>query len=121
MNIDPVNAYIQKHPRWQSSLLLLRQRLLQAKLQEKIKWGMPTYCINNNNLIGLGAFKHHFGLWFFSGSAIDDSDKVLINAQQGKTKHMRQWRFTLGDELNIALIDDYIQRAILAHQAKQAE
>lgn len=39
------------------------------------------------------AFKNHFGLWFFNGVFLSDPKKVLENAQEGKTKAMRQWKF----------------------------
>jgi uncharacterized protein YdeI (YjbR/CyaY-like superfamily) len=42
------------------------------------------------NLLGIGAFKNHFGLWFFQGSLLKQNTKLLVNAQEGKTQAMRQ-------------------------------
>ncbi|GAA0857069.1 DUF1801 domain-containing protein [Aliiglaciecola litoralis] len=116
MTQDPVVAYINKHPKWQLGLVLLRERLRLSELQETIKWGMPTYCFDGKNVIGIGAFKHHYGMWFFNGAAMQDPKALLINAQQGKTKHMRHWRFQHVDDLDPGLIDQYIGYAIAAQR-----
>jgi uncharacterized protein YdeI (YjbR/CyaY-like superfamily) len=51
-------------------------------------------------------------LWFYNGVFLKDKNKVLINAQDGKTKALRQWRFTSKDEINEKLILEYIREAI---------
>ncbi|MBK7633096.1 MAG: hypothetical protein IPJ13_01585 [Saprospiraceae bacterium] len=44
-------------------------------------------------MVGLAAFKSYTGIWFFQGGLLDDKQQFLMNAQEGKTKAMRQWRF----------------------------
>ncbi len=73
---------------------------------------MPTYCLGNKNVLGIGAFKDYAGLWFFNGVFLKDISNVLINAQQGKTKGMRQWRFKCIEEVDASLIRSYIEEAI---------
>ncbi|MEO9485440.1 MAG: DUF1801 domain-containing protein [Ekhidna sp.] len=90
----------------------LRSILLNTELVEKMKWGIPTYCLGNKNVVGIGAFKTYAGLWFFNGVFLKDEAKVLINAQEGKTKGMRQWRFTSLEDLNEPLIVSYLEEAI---------
>lgn len=93
-------------------VLSLRAILKETELEEKLKWGMPTYCLDGENIVGLGSFKAYAGLWFFNGSFLSDSANVLYNAQNGKTKAMRQWRFSSLAELDKSLIKKYLQEAI---------
>ena len=83
-----------------------------TELVEKMKWGIPTYCLENKNIVGIGGFKGYAGLWFFNGSFLDDKLNVLINAQEGKTKGMRQWRFQTLEEVDEDAIRKYILEAI---------
>ena len=105
-------AYFEQFPQYAHLLKELRLLLNQSELEEKMKWGMPTYCLQNKNVIGIGAFKDYVGLWFFNGVFLKDEANVLINAQEGKTKGMRQWRFTSPTELNHTRIRHYIEEAI---------
>jgi len=86
--------------------------LCNSELEEKMKWGIPTYCLKNKNVVGIGGFKGYAGLWFFNGSFLKDESKVLINAQEGKTKGMRQWRFESVEAIDKLLIQKYLLEAI---------
>jgi uncharacterized protein YdeI (YjbR/CyaY-like superfamily) len=90
----------------------LRSILISTELEEKMKWGIPTYCLENKNIAGIGAFKSYAGLWFFNGSFLKDPNGVLINAQEGKTKGMRQWRFESADDIDEKMVKAYIEEAI---------
>ena len=48
----------------------------------------------------------------FPGSTASDDDGVLINAQEGKTKALRQWRFSSIKEIKVRKIKAYIREAI---------
>mgnify|MGYP000159147618 CR=1 FL=1 len=90
----------------------LRSILQSTVLEEKMKWGIPTYCLKNKNVAGIGAFKSYAGLWFFNGVFLSDPANVLINAQEGKTKGLRQWRFETIDAIDEKLVRTYIEEAI---------
>lgn len=90
----------------------LQSILLTTELEEKMKWGIPTYCLKNKNVAGIGAFKSYAGLWFFNGVFLKDTANTLINAQEGKTKGMRQWRFASMDDINEKLVLEYVKEAI---------
>ncbi|WP_424961139.1 YdeI/OmpD-associated family protein [Ekhidna sp.] len=90
----------------------LRSILLSTELEEKMKWGIPTYCWKNKNVAGIGAFKSYAGLWFFNGVFLKDPANILINAQEGKTKGLRQWRFESVDDIDEKLVLEYIREAI---------
>ena len=74
--------------------------------------GGIVYTYNDKNILGIGGFKSYFGLWFFNGVYLNDEAKVLINAQEGVTKALRQWRFASKNEINEKLILAYIAEAI---------
>ncbi len=99
-------------PHYLDILEKLRSILLSTELEEKMKWGIPTYCLKNKNVIGIGAFKTYAGIWFFNGVFMKDEANVLINAQEGKTKGMRQWRFKSIAEIDESLLKSYIDEAI---------
>jgi len=107
-----VHQYTIKHQNFSEEILFLRKIIMSTKLDETIKWGMPTYMLNGKNVVGIGAFKSHFGIWFFKGALLNDKNKVLLNAQKGKTAAMRQWRFEKGMEINQNLVESYIKEAI---------
>ncbi len=107
-----VNEYIEGQELWTEQLQQLREILLSTELQETIKWGAPVYTINNKNVVGMGAFKTYAGLWFYNGALLKDEDQVLINAQEGKTKALRQWRFSDTDKINRNKVLTYVLEAI---------
>ena len=104
--------YFEKEQPYQEGIKLLREIALTTELEESVKWGAPVYTIQNKNVLGIMAFKNHFGLWFFNGVFLSDPENVLENAQEGKTKAMRHWKFTSVDNLDKTLIREYIQEAI---------
>jgi len=108
-----VDTYISKHSTFTEHLTKIRKILLSTEFEETVKWGMPTYTIHGKNIVGIGAFKSHYGLWFFQGGLLKDVHKVLTNAQDGKTKAMRQWRFTKDSQIDTKLILNYIKEAIV--------
>lgn len=107
-----VEEFISKYPEWKDELEILRKIMLSTEAEECVKWGMPSYTVNGKNVIGLGAFKSYVGIWFHQGVFLKDTQKVLVNAQDGKTKGMRQWRFTSKKEINKTLIKAYAIEAI---------
>ena len=102
------------YPDRREELELLREIVLSSGIDETIKWSIPTYTVRGKNVLGLGAFKAYVGLWFFNGSFLKDQAKVLINAQEGQTKGMRQWRFSSVEEIEEArdLIKTYVFEAM---------
>jgi uncharacterized protein YdeI (YjbR/CyaY-like superfamily) len=97
---------------WEEELGLLREIIQKTELTETKKWGGEVYTINNKNVLGIGGFKNFFTIWFWNGVFLKDEAKVLVNANEGVTKGLRQWRFTSKDEINEKLILHYINEAI---------
>jgi len=109
---EKVDAYITKHSKWSEQLALLRSVFHQTALTEEIKWGAPSYGLNGKLIAGLGAFKNHFAIWFHQGVFLKDPHQKLLNAQDGKTKAMRQWRFEEGTPIDTEIVLQYLQESI---------
>lgn len=109
-----VEAYIDAGGKWIESLVLMQEIFLETELEESVKWGMPVYTLNNRNVAGFSAFKAWTGIWFFQGVFLSDPEKKLINAQEGTTKALRQWRFSSAEEIraNRKTILTYLEEAI---------
>ncbi|WP_373399916.1 DUF1801 domain-containing protein [Algoriphagus halophilus] len=101
-----------KNDQWKEALSLLNQIISKTELVETTKWGMPVFTLNDKNVVGYTGFKTHFGLWFYNGVFLSDPYQVLINAQEGKTKAMRQWRFESIEDIDEQKILEYLQEAI---------
>ncbi len=112
MKITSVEAYIEHHPHFKNELHYLREIITTTELTETIKWGSPVYTLQGKNVIGLSAFKHHFGIWFFNGVFLKDNQQILINAQAKKTKALRQMRFQSIKDIDKNVVDSYIKEAI---------
>src|SRR6185369_16673861 len=98
---------IQDMKPWVEEVMLLRELVLSVGMEETIKWGGPAYTVNGKNVVGIGGFKNYACIWFYQGSFLSDPDKVLINAQEGTTKGLRQWRFTSMKEIKPAQVKKY--------------
>lgn len=110
--IASVEEYIEQHEKWKVLLFQLREILQQYPLNETIKWNAPVYTYGGKNVIGIAAFKNHACLWFFQGVFLKDEAKKLTNAQEGKTKALRQWRFETTAICQKQILQAYIQEAI---------
>jgi uncharacterized protein YdeI (YjbR/CyaY-like superfamily) len=97
---------------WNEELALLKSILLKTGLEETTKWGIPVFTYNGKNVVGIAGFKSFFSLWFYNGSFLEDKKKVLINASEGQTKALRQWRFHSIEEIDEEGITAYVQEAI---------
>lgn len=102
---------------WHEELELLKSIIRKTGLEETIKWGTEVYTYKGKNVVGVVGFKRFVTLWFYNGVFLNDHHNVLINAQEGKTKALRQWRFTSKNEINEKLILEYIHEAIRNEEA----
>lgn len=107
-----VEAYLSKNENWRNELEKLRRILLKTELSEAIKWGIPTYVALGKNVVAFAAFKNYVALWFYNGVFLKDERNVLINANEEKTRGLRQWRFASADEIDPDLVYSYVLEAI---------
>ncbi|MCH7410382.1 DUF1801 domain-containing protein [Belliella sp. DSM 111904] len=102
-----------KENKWKEELELLKSIIEQkTPLQHGIKWGGDVYMFEGKNVIGISGFKNHFGVWFFQGKFIDDHQQKFINAQEGKTSAMLQWRMTSAEDIDEKTLLNYISQSI---------
>ncbi|MEQ9616552.1 MAG: YdeI/OmpD-associated family protein [Phycisphaerales bacterium] len=112
-----VDEYIACKDEWHDELVKLRKILTATEMEETVKWGAPCYTVGGKNVVGLAAFKGYVGLWFHQGALLSDPDKALVNAQDGKTKALRQWRFESSKEIKVARVKAYVKEAIELQKA----
>jgi len=101
-----------KNNSWLEELEFLKSIIVKTELEETSKWGGIVYVLNGKNVIGIGGFKNYFAIWFFNGVLLEDKKKLLVNAQEGVTKALRQWRFKSKEEVNEGDVLNYIKEAI---------
>jgi uncharacterized protein YdeI (YjbR/CyaY-like superfamily) len=106
-----VEEYIENNSHFGEELTILRELINNTELEETVKWSAPVYSHNGKNVIGLGAFKHHFGIWFFNGVFLKDEKNLLEQAQE-KTKGLRQMRFESLEDIDKNVVLAYVKEAI---------
>jgi uncharacterized protein YdeI (YjbR/CyaY-like superfamily) len=115
-----VDDYIAASGQWSTELGKIRSILGGTDLTEEVKWGAPCYTFDGKNVVGMAGFKSYFGLWFHQGALLADDAKVLVNAQEGTTRALRQWRMQSGKDIKPAIIRRYVREAIqLVRDGKQ--
>lgn len=117
---EKLEAYYKKEHPFKAGILFLREIALKTEAEEDFKWNIPVYTLNGKNVFGICKFKHHFGVWFFNGVFLKDPEKILENAQEGKTKGMRHWKFQNLDEVDPKTVLGYMEEA-LENQKKGLE
>ncbi|MEZ4792503.1 MAG: YdeI/OmpD-associated family protein [Gelidibacter sp.] len=109
--VDSVEEYIEVNSHFGEELTLLRQLANATELDETLKWNSPVYELHGKKILGIGAFKNHFGIWFFNGVFLKDEKKLLLAAQE-TTKGLRQMRFESMADIDKNAVMDYIKEAI---------
>lgn len=107
-----MEEYLAAADNWADELVRLREIVSSCGLQEEIKWGAPCYTDRGKNIVAISGFNAYFGLWFYQGTLLEDKSGVLLNAQEGKTQAMRQWRMHSASDIKPLLIKRYIKQAI---------
>jgi uncharacterized protein YdeI (YjbR/CyaY-like superfamily) len=98
---------------WREELETLRTIVLDCDLKEDLKWKIPCYTFENNNILLLSAFNDYVALSFFKGSLLKDAKGILIR-QTENVQATRQLRFTdVGEIINLeSVIKSYIREAV---------
>ena len=109
---EKLDKFYDEAHHFKNGVATLRKLAGACGLTETYKWSFPTYMIDDKNVIAISKFKTHFGVWFFNGVFLSDPNEVLENAQEGKTKAMRHWKFSDLEEINVKGVTAYINEAI---------
>jgi uncharacterized protein YdeI (YjbR/CyaY-like superfamily) len=113
-----VDGYIRKNKRWREELEKLRALVLDCGLNEEVKWKVPCYTFQNNNIVLIHVFKEYCALLFIKGVLLKDTKGILIQ-QTENTQAARQVRFTDADEIVELepILKAYIHEAIEVEKA----
>ena len=109
-----VDAYLADSDQWPAEIAAIRPILLSCGLDEKIKWGKPCYCVDDDkNIVILQEFANYLALMFFQGVLLDDQAKVL-HAQGPNTHGAKRMQFaSTSDVESLAdVIATYVKEAI---------
>jgi uncharacterized protein YdeI (YjbR/CyaY-like superfamily) len=109
---EKLEAYFEKSGPFKEGIGKLRRIALECGLEESLKWNAPVYTMEGKNVVGILSFKNHYALWFYNGVFHSDPLGVLQNAQEGKTRALRHWKFKIDDALNPGAVKKYIEEAI---------
>lgn len=108
-----VDFFFNKAKKWQAEVEHLRMIVLDCALTEELKWGVPCYTFQGNNVVLIHTFKDYCALLFFKGVLLKDKDGLLVQ-QTRNVQSARQIRFTgLQDILKLQpRVKAYIKEAI---------
>ncbi len=93
-----VDFYFSKEIKWQEEIEKLRTIVLDCQLDEELKWGVPCYTFQNNNIVLIHVFKEYCAFLFFKGALMKDTKGILVQ-QTENVQSARQIRFTNVQEI----------------------
>ncbi|MDQ0087961.1 uncharacterized protein YdeI (YjbR/CyaY-like superfamily) [Paenibacillus anaericanus] len=113
-----VDEFLSKAKQWQAEFEKLRLIVLDCKLTEELKWGVPCYTFQNNNIVLIHGFKEYCAILFIKGSLLHDTHRILIQ-QTEKVQAGRQIRFTNVQDIEAieSILKAYIYEAIEVEKA----
>ena len=113
-----VDFFFFKAKKWQEELEQLRTIALGCGLTEELKWGVPCYTFQKNNILLIHAFKDYCAFLFFKGVLLKDPKGILIQ-QTENVQSGRQIRFTSVKEIvkMKATLKAYIFEAVEVEKA----
>lgn len=103
---------------WKAELEALREIVLECGLTEELKWSVPCYTFEGNNVVIVSAFKEYCSLSFFKGVLLKDTNKIL--SKQGENSQSgRLIKFTDVQQIIDlkSVIKEYIYEAIEIEKA----
>lgn len=83
---------------WTDELKLLRNIVLDCGLTEELKWGVPCYTFQNNNVAIVSALKGYSAISFFKGALLQDTHGLLDKPGEN-TQAARLIKFTNTEDI----------------------
>ena len=113
-----VDWFFNKDTKWQKEYAALRSIVLKCGLTEELKWGVPCYTFQNNNIVLIHGFKDYCALLFPKGVLLSNAENLLVQ-QTKNVQAARQLRFTTLQEIIDlkSIIKAYIFEAIEVEKA----
>jgi len=112
-----VDFYFSNAKKWQEEFKKLRMIILDCKLTEELKWGVPCYTSEKSNIVLIHGFKEYCALLFFKGALLKDANGILTQ-QTENVQAARQIRFTNVQEIVKLepILKSYIKEAVEAEK-----
>jgi uncharacterized protein YdhG (YjbR/CyaY superfamily) len=101
-NFTTIDEYIESFPETIQKTLQELRTIVREEIpgaEETIRYGLPTFRLNNKNVVHFGGYKTHIG-FYPAPSGIEAFEKDLAKYQSGKGT----LQFSLGEELPWELI-----------------
>lgn len=112
MNRDTVDSYLRdgcgrcehyqtpqcKVHLWTKPLMALRALVRATGLVEALKWGSPTYSLDDKNLVMILSFRESCALSFLQGAALSDPNGILESAGPN-SRYARLFRVKKADDV----------------------
>ncbi|REG94369.1 YdeI/OmpD-associated family protein [Algoriphagus antarcticus] len=113
-----VDFFFNKDSQWQKEYKQLRTLVLDCGLTEELKWGVPCYTFQGDNVVLIHGFKEYCALLFHKGALLNDGEGILIQ-QTENVQAARQIRFTNFHEIKelVPILKAYIYEAIEVKKA----
>ncbi len=113
-----VDFYFKKAKQWHEELEKLRTIVLDCRLTEELKWGVPCYTFEKSNIVLIHVFKEYCAILFFKGALLKDANGILIQ-QTKNVQAARQIRFNNVQKIVELepILKAYIQEAIDVEKA----
>lgn len=113
-----MDAYIGRSDKWPAEMTALRPILLDAGLDEAIKWGKPCFSHDGANIVIMQEMKNFLSLMFFKGALLADPAGVLVE-QGPNSRSARRIEFTSVDDVTglADTVTAYVTEAIAAEAA----
>ena len=83
-----IDQFIEKSPKWQEEMKVLRAILFELGLTEKFKWKTPCYTYMGKNIVIMQAFKSYFAIGFIKGVLLKDK---LQTAKDKLQEYIKTW------------------------------
>jgi uncharacterized protein YdeI (YjbR/CyaY-like superfamily) len=111
-----VEAFLNRAKKWRPEMQKLRSLLLDAGLEEDVKWGTPCFMFEGSNIAIIQPFKAHLALMFFKGALLRDT-RGLLKSQGKNTQSALRLEFTSAAQITKAVVKPYVKQAILVEKA----
>ena len=111
-----IDAFVSRAKAWRGEIQKLRSILLDAGLDEDLKWGKPCYSFEGKNVAIIQPFKEHCSLMFFKGTLLQDTHG-LLRSQGENTQSALRLEFRSEAQVTKAVVKSYAKQAIAVEQA----
>ena len=106
-----VDQFLTRAKAWSGEMQKLRALLLDAGLEEELKWGKPCFTFEGKNIAILQPFKAHCSLMFFKGALLEDKHGLLRSQGENSQSALRL-EFTSEAQIKKSVLESYVKGAI---------